>query len=201
MAFRFQNRDAYSFSTWTNAVPGWLAKLEILNDESICREFIRECELKDHYYSRVRLSSGGEYGLILIDYITKTIIDHNSYAALFGNIHDFEIRDTGQEYFDRKTRLLRDAIQRGIPVWESRYVDLVTKIPTRRQINEQDLNQIVRRKQNLIDSEVYTIYDIDPEPWTYSCKMPSRETIAMVRALGFPTSKKQGLNNVGKHDV
>jgi hypothetical protein len=95
MAFRFSDGEAVCFDRWTNNVKWNLAKPELLQgDEQVVLDYIAMTRNNDfivdpHYNGRpVRLSTSG-YGLILIDFQTKTIIDVNGYTALFNSFSPF----------------------------------------------------------------------------------------------------------------
>ncbi len=91
VAIRFSDGEAFCVERWTNNI-NILSDYRILeNDESFAREYIQMCRNND--FSDDSSDSGKqvdikgfedtEYGIIVIDFLTKTIIDCNIYTTLF----------------------------------------------------------------------------------------------------------------------
>lgn len=189
MAFRFSDGEAVCHTRWTNGV-SHLCKAAILNgDESIVRDYIAEDA--DAPPSQFRSS---EYGFILIDFQTRTILDINSYTSLFQDIHNLDVRDVDDPYFSRKYRLLCDAIQLGFRVKET--------AKNRETVYEGD-DGLRAFKYRYGSQEPFlasfALLSIDAPGWTIMTAMNYREDIktalAKAREIDFPFTKKDGLNS------
>lgn len=210
MAFRFSDGEACCFDRWTNNM-GNLSKLEILDgDEQPVRDYIAMCRNNDYLADPdftgkpVRVSTSG-YGLVLIDYVTKTIIDCNGYSSLFGAIHGFQIREGGEdEWMARHYNLIKRALETGRGVIEARYNDKDRDAEAvRTRLTGLDaLPEIVKkakRDRSFLKSKYYYVYSIDTAPWSYNLSMgdyPSerKQALKIARDIGFPMTRKEGLN-------
>jgi hypothetical protein len=210
MAFRFADGEACCFDRWTNNV--WpLADLRVLDgDETPVREYIAMTRNNDftvdpYYNGRpVRLSTSN-YGLILIDFVSKTIIDVNGYTTLFGAYHSFELRKpTGNDnpYFSRRYILVRDALASGRGVIRQHWPKGSDRhtVPTVERLT--GIESMARIDQDADDDRRdngYALFSIDVAPWRYVNGLGDdpkerREALKIAREIGFPFTRKEGLN-------
>lgn len=211
MAFRFADGEACCFDRWTNNV--WpLANLAILDgDEQPVRDYIAMTRNNDftvdpHLNGRpVRLSTSG-YGLILIDFMTQTIIDVNGYTSLFGGFHAFELRkpmgDPDRDaYFSRRYILVRDALASGRAVIRQHWPkgsDHRTVPSVERLTGIESMEKIEKDTDDDRRDNGYAVFSIDVAPWRYVCGLDDeRERTAalkVAREINFPFTRKEGLN-------
>lgn len=211
MAFRFSDGEACCFDRWTNNM-GVLSNIDILDgDEQPVRDYIAMCRNNDYivdpdYNGKpVRVSTSG-YGLALIDFVSKTIIDCNCYTSLFGDIHSFSIREGDEEdWMARHYHLIKKALERGRGVIEKRYEH--KKAHQEPVIFRYDdvsaLSGVMKKasadRNGLLPPKYYYIYSIDTAPWTYYCTMGDhaserKAALQLARDIGFPMTRKEGLN-------
>lgn len=226
MAFRFSDGSACCFDRWTNNI-SVLSEVSLLDgDEQIVHDYIAMCRNNDFVYDPhatgrpVRLSTSG-YGLVLIDFMTKIIIDANGYRKIFGDLQAFEIRDENdpklssmdadqKQWACRWTRLLREAITSGRDVLETertviRKKDGSTEItdPVVRRYNQlSDMDGIIKKanddRYSFEEKDTFFTYSVDTSPWTYHKLSDSAEdrrlALQIARDIKFPFSRKDGLN-------
>ena len=200
MAFRFADGEAICFEGWTNSVVS-LSNLSILDSDHIVRNYAKQyqeiyADDKNALYGKAKPLSTSGYGLILIDYISKTIIDANDYTTLFGDFHSFEIRKENRRY-----HLLKEALERGMTVTET-VISLGED--NQRIINRLDgaesmtaIEQWAAIEKSPL-SKTMTIYGIDLNPWNYIIvPLASRsksKALSLAKEINFPFNKKEGLN-------
>lgn len=188
LAFRFQDGEACCFAGWTGSVQE-LVNLDILTNEQPVRDFISDPSL---HGCPVRVSISN-YGLILIDYTTKTIIDANSYTSLFGDIWSDCIRKPeahGPKSFTRHYELLHNALTSGHSIITDNLVyhgqeglDLINSCAS------------ATFPMNCIPFKL----TVDISPWRYYCSMGEspndrKVTMGIIQEIGFPMFRKDGLN-------
>ncbi len=216
MAFRFANGEACCFERWTNNM-GRLSDLRILDgDEQPVRDYLAMTRNNDYIANPSAMGlptnfGRGEYGFVLIDYQTKTIIDVNGYTHLFGNISPMSLtkptssNDNG--YFARWYILLRDTLNSGRGIFrdvhnvETREVER-TRLTGIDSLNIVDADIDFERKR--MRSHDYTplsdliMYHVDTAPFTYISEMDDdcnfRKAFKMARDINFPFTRKEGLN-------
>ncbi len=198
IAFRFSDGEACCFDFWTNAMIV-LSDIRILDgNEQISRDYIA-VNIRDGgpYYGRPQALQASEYGLVILDYKTQTIIDINDYTSLFGNVGDFEIRPNHKsDYFSRKYDLLKSAIDSDRSVIRHQYIG--DNLVNTKLAGQTAHEQIIADSKDKHKEDGYVMYDIDTAPWVYHKRMKTPETItearSMAREIGFPFSRKEGLN-------
>ena len=208
MAFRFSDGEACCFNRWTNNM-GVLSCAEILEgDEGPVRDYIAMCRNNDYlvdpsYMGRPVNVSSTEYGLVIIDYLSKTIIDCNSYTSLFGNIHAFSIREGGEDdWYANNYTLIRKSLERGRGVIEKAYRRGSSKsIPTITRYDDISSLPVIMEKSRSDKDDLgdyFFIYEIDTAPWTYFSAYGDRKdrkrALELARGVNFPMNRKMGLN-------
>lgn len=209
VAFRFSDGEACCFDRWTNNV-GVLSKIEILDgDEQPVRDYIAMCRnndyVVDHDYNGkpVRVSTSG-YGLILIDFVSKTIIDSNGYTSLFGGIAPFSIRQGDEDdWHSRKYHLIKNALASGRGVIQKAYkrgkrgvAPIITRLSG---IDAMEIILKIADEDRRDVGDYYVSYDIDTSPWVYHCSLADQDAerkaaLDLARSIGFPMTRKEGLN-------
>jgi dephospho-CoA kinase len=168
VAFRFHDGEACCFNTWTGSV-GALFNASVLDgDESSVREYITNLP-------PARLSMSG-YGLILFDFLSRTIIVANSFTDGF-SVYSFLLRK------DRYRNLIKDSLARGRKVYGCD--------------DDGNKTEIASWSDDLIDSQM--ILSVDMSGWQYHSSMgettqDKRQVWEIIKDIGFPTNRKQGLN-------
>lgn len=83
IAIRTKDGNAVSHKRWTNEYPFYFLHPEFFTSDEIAKNYIEDAS-SDDYFEQVDSVSPCEYGMILIDYVSNTIIDSNNYSSING---------------------------------------------------------------------------------------------------------------------
>jgi len=207
VAIRLSDGTAVCQDHWTNPTGYWLKRPALYESDAGAREYLAEYAAlendRDGYGRPVRLANG-EYGMIVIDYVTNVILENNGYTDL-GMLSAIKAK-----MGDRQNPLLECAAagrlrlrtieyRKAEPQWE--VVSDVTgpNLPEREALNEiRRINGLpgMMESVDLLGAQVMREFVIDTAPFTIE-RFPEGETKAIrarLAEIGFPMTRRQGLN-------
>lgn len=194
VAIRFSNGEAFCNERWTNSMPFWFGHPDIFSDEARAREYMKANRNTDYVldkYASGRPSQlrNSEYGLVVFDYVTKTVLDNNSYTS-FNNIIPIMAVSNGKlkegfEAFARAGRLTAGHSEGGGKLVSRTGPLTLQEATIFAKVGSADYRSMSR-----------DIFVIDPSPFRIE-ELP-REPFSIMKErliqLGFPMNKSQGLN-------
>lgn len=194
VAIRFSNGESFCTDRWTNNIPHWFNHPEFFSGEERAREYMRMNRNADPVIDKyppgmpTRLGSS-EYGLILIDYMSKTILDNNTYCHV-GRIAAISAKEFGQSGLrDSVADCVRAGIVHGADVHGE---------PATPALNMNEVEILAEVGGNIgvwrvpglssfaLNTAPMTIEEFEREDWKGMKKR--------IDEIGFPTRKADGLN-------
>lgn len=205
MAFRFSDGEACCFDRWTNNVKHNLAKPALLQgDEQVARDYIAMTRNNDWSLDAyapgrpVRLSNG-EYGIIAIDFQSNTIIDVNGYTTLFDRFsprlmfqrnYDNDILEWDRPYSENFLTFVNSGFRIFRRDFDTKQITYYT--------GATEILPIVENDAIRDDWKITWGIDVENSGWVYHCGNDDdagrRLALAKAREIGFPFTRKEGLN-------
>lgn len=206
VAIRLSNGDTTCNEHWTNPISYWLKRPALYASDQGAREYLAEYAAlhATDGYGHPKPLSNAEYGLVVIDYVTKTILSNNGYTEL-DSFHPVEaVHERTPSAFQECAeagllRLQTTKYKRAKPEWEkiedteSSNLPAETAMKIAMEVWEKESRPSLRA---LLGTVTMSRFLIDTAPFTIEI-FPEGETKAMrarLREIGFPMTREAGLN-------
>ena len=216
VAIRFRDGRTICQERWTNNTPNWFKVPQMfVGDETHLQAYLDMVSENDwladtHAPGRPQPVRNNEYGLIVFDYLTNTILDNNTYTNLDSFESVMAASPGRSEAFiacarDGRLRLRTRKYDRNQTTPNGRWLmtsDLLSPPLTEEHARAFAKDIESRRYRDITDDAIYTHQDfiIDTSPMIYH-NFPDCGNIGswppyrmMLESIGFPMRKSQGLN-------
>lgn len=207
VAMRFKDGRAVCQERWTNNTSYWLKRPALYESEAGALEYLALVADNDHVVDPhapglLQPLRNDEYGLIVIDYVTMTILENNGYTSLssFDAVHTggddpseafLECAAAGRLRMRRRTFNMRGGLSTKVAE------DIGDPLKHDEAIRAGRLaHDEIFRERTKGGDRIRTDFIIDPSPFTVE-RLPERDTKRMrqrLREIGFPMKRADGLN-------
>lgn len=209
VAVRFGDGTVVCQERWTNNISYWLKRPAIHAGEEGARDYLAMVRNNDHVIDpgspgSLQPVENSEYGLVIVDYVNRVILDNNAYS----NLASFAPVHAGG---NMRSEAFEECAQAGILRHRRRVYDRATSTMLSEEVGERlsgeealrlgdeihdrdfgdDRDEIRRAPQRIMDDFV-----IDPVGFTIEV-LPQDDEGAMaarLKEIGFPTTLEEGVN-------
>lgn len=206
VAVRFGDGTVVCQERWTNNISYWLKRPAIHADEQGARDYLAMVRNNDHVIDpgspgSLQPVENSEYGLVVIDYVNRVILDNNAYSNLasFASVH----AGGGM-----RSEAFEECAQAGILRHRTRVYDRATRTKVSETVSDRLSEEDALRLGDEIygrefrddrpegSRRVMEDFVIDPVGFTIEI-LPQDDEGAMaarLKEIGFPTTLEEGVN-------
>ena len=198
IAIRFSNGDAVCVNRWTNNTPYWFEDPDMFTNEQHAKDYLamtlENDPKEDPYCSGLSQRLGySEYGIVVFDYMTNTIIEKNEYSHIGQTSGICDITRNLEKNHDIRENVLKciDDNRYTVSMWNDEklsYIPVGDKTPDEIKAMLYDRKTILNMMMDLDTRPMKLFHYSDDTPWKIIKKQ--------LQDLGFPMTQKEGLNKI-----